>query len=181
VGGKVDVGSNAVLAVRRDDGDKGELRVRGAMTLDQGSSLQDGGKLTLTGSLTGRPDIVAVVDDAWIGGRVDLSSVSGRVEFEDVAIDGNVEIAVGRGGTLLTKVSVDGDVQIHDKRFGVIAVRDSNMDRLTVVDNVVTGLRLVDNIVSKSLTCARNQSNDAFVRGNLVAGIERLASCTGRG
>jgi hypothetical protein len=178
VGGRVDVGANARLWVQRDEADRGALRVRGAMSLDQGSSFLDGGRLTLLGALTGRPDKVAVLDDAYIGGRVSLTSVAQSVEFEDVAIDGDVEIGSGRGGTLLTKIHVDGDLSVHDKRFGAIAVRDSSMERLTVVDNTVTGIRIVDNIVGKGFTCGRNQTTDSEVFRNVVAGVSRLAeSC----
>jgi hypothetical protein len=178
VDGRVDVGADARLWVQRDGSDRGVLRVRGAVSLDQGSSFLDGGRLTILGALTGRPDKVAVLDDAYIGGRVSLTSVAQSVEFEDVAIDGDVEIGSGRGGTLLTKIHVDGELSVHDKRFGSIAVRDSSMDRLTVVDNIVTGIRIVDNIVGKSFTCGRNQSTDSAVFRNVVAGVSRLAvSC----
>ena len=180
VGGKVDVGANARLWVRRgDDSDRGTLRAGGAMSLDQGSAFLDGGRLTLQGAMTGRPDKVAVLDDAYIGGRVSLTSVAQSVEFEDVAIDGDVEIGSGRGGTLLTKIHVDGELSVHDKRFGSITVVDSSMDRLTVVDNVVTGIRIVDNIVGKSFTCLRNQSTDALALRNVVAGVSRTQSCQG--
>jgi hypothetical protein len=82
------------------------------ISLDQGSSFLDGGRQTLLGALTGRPDKVAVLDDAYTGGRVSLTSVAQSVEFEDVAIDGDVEIGSGRGGTLLTKIHVDGDLSV---------------------------------------------------------------------
>lgn len=177
VDGKVDVGANAVLWVERgDDSDRGTLRARGDMLLDEGSSFLDGGTLTLRGSMVGRPDKVAVNDDAFIGGRVSLAAVAKSVEFEDVAIDGDFEIGSGRGGTLLTKVHVDGQLSVHDKRMGSIGVVDSTMDRLTVRDNVVNSLRIVDNIVSKSFTCLRNETN-SIVRGNVVAGESRTESC----
>jgi hypothetical protein len=177
VGGRVDVGADARLWVRRDDPDRGVLRVRGAVSLDQGSSFLDGGRLTILGALTGRPDKVAVLDDAYIGGRVSLTSVAQSVEFEDVAIDGDVEIGSGRGGTLLTKIHVDGEVSVHDKRFGSMGVVDSSMDRLTVVDNTVTGIRIVDNIVGKSFTCLRNQTVNSEVFRNVVAGVSRAGGC----
>jgi hypothetical protein len=176
VGGRVDVGADARLWVRRDGPDRGVLRVRGAVSLDQGSSFLDGGTLTVLGSLTGRPDKVAAFD-ALIGGRVSLMSVAKSVELEDVAIDGDVEIGSGRGGTLLTKVHVDGDLSVHDKRFGSIGVGDSTMDRLTVADNTVTGIRISDNIVSKDFSCLRNQSVDIDVFRNTVAGVSRLGGC----
>lgn len=176
VDGNVDVGANAVLSVERGDDDRGTLRARGDMLLEEGSSFLDGGRLTLRGSMVGRPDKVAVIDDAFIGGRVSLAAVAKSVEFEDVSVDGDFEIGSGRGGTLLTKVHVDGQLSVHDKRMGSIGVVDSTMDRLKVVDNVVNSLRIVDNIVSKSFTCLRNET-DSIVRGNVVAGESRMESC----
>jgi hypothetical protein len=177
VSGGVDVGSDARLWVRRVGRNKGVLKVGRGMSLDPRSSFLHAGRLTLRGALTGRPETVAVLDDAWIGGRVGLNAVSDHVEMQDVSIDGDVEIASGRGGTSLTKISVDGDVQIHDKRFGSINVDDSNMDRLTVVDNKVVAIRITDNIISRSLTCIRNESTGGGVFGNVVAGVERTGGC----
>jgi hypothetical protein len=178
VDGKVDVGANAVLWVQRGDGpDRGTLRAGGGMSLDDGSSFLDGGRLMLRGAMIGRPDKVAVIDDAFIGGRVSLTSVAKSVELEDVSIDGDVEIGSGRGGTLLTRIHVDGDLSLHDKRFGSIGVFDSTMDRLTVVDNVVTSIRIRDNIIAKQFTCLRNGSTDSFASGNVVAGVSRTQSC----
>jgi hypothetical protein len=176
VDGNVDVGANAVLSIERGDDDRGTLRARGDMLLEEGSSFLDGGRLTLRGSMVGRPDKVAVIDDAFIGGRVSLAAVAKSVEFEDVSVDGDFEIGSGRGGTLLTKVHVDGQLSVHDKRMGSIGVVDSTMDRLKVVDNVVNSLRIVDNIVSRSFTCLRNET-DSIVRGNVVAGESRTESC----
>jgi hypothetical protein len=176
VDGNVDVGANAVLSIERGDDDRGTLRARGDMLLEEGSSFLDGGRLTLRGSMVGRPDKVAVIDDAFIGGRVSLAAVAKSVEFEDVSIEGDFEIGSGRGGTLLTKVHVDGQLSVHDKRMGSIGVVNSTMDRLKVVDNVVNSLRIVDNIVSKSFTCLRNETN-SIVRGNVVAGVSRTESC----
>jgi hypothetical protein len=79
--------------------------------------------------------------------------------------------------TLFTKVSVDGDVGVHDRRFGAINIDDSNMDRLTVVDNTVTAIRISDNIVGKSLTCLRNETANRYVFGNVVAGVQRTGGC----
>ena len=177
VDGNVAVGANAVLWVERgDDSNRGTLRARGDMFLDDGSSFLDGGRLTLQGSMVGWPDKVAVIDDAFIGGRVSLAGVAKSVEFEDVAIEGDFEIGKGRGGTLLTKVHVNGQLSVHDKLMGSIGVVDSTMDRLIVRDNVVNSLRIVDNIVSKSFTCLRNETN-SIVRGNVVAGESRTESC----
>jgi hypothetical protein len=177
VDGKIDVGTNAVLWVERgDDSDRGTLRARGDMFLDDGSSFLDGGTVTLRGSMLGRPDKVAVNDDAYIGGRVSLAGVAKSVEFEDVSIDGDFEIGSGRGGTLLTKVHVDGQLSVHDKRMGSIGVIDSTMDRLTVRDNVVNSIRIRDNIIARQFTCLRNQS-DSFASGNVVAGVSRTESC----
>jgi hypothetical protein len=177
VDGNIDVGTNAVLWVERgDDSDRGTLRARGDMFLDDGSSFLDGGTVTLRGSMLGRPDKVAVNDDAYIGGRVSLAGVAKSVEFEDVSIDGDFEIGSGRGGTLLTKVHVDGQLSVHDKRMGLIGVIDSTMDRLTVRDNVVNSIRIRDNIIARQFTCLRNQS-DSFASGNVVAGVSRTESC----
>ena len=181
VDGKVDVGANAVLRVQRGQGGtRGTLRAGGDMSLDPGSSFFDGGKLILKGRMIGRPEKVAVINDAFIGGRVTLAAVSKSVELEDVSIDGDLEIGSGRGGTLITKVHVDGDVSVRDKRFGSMGIYDSTMDRLTVVDNIVTSIRIRDNIIAKQFTCLRNQS-DSFALGNLVAGVSRTVSCAGRG
>ena len=54
---------------------------------------------------------------------------------------------------------------------------DLTMDLLTVVDNTVTGIRIVENIVSKGFTCLRNQIVDAAVFRNVVAGVSRARSC----
>ena len=51
------------------------------------------------------------------------------------------------------------------------------MDLLTVVDNTVTGIRIVDDIVSKGFTCLRNQIVDAAVFRSVVAGVSRARSC----
>jgi hypothetical protein len=181
VAGGVDLGADARLSVRRGtEGARGTLRARGDMSLDQGSTFLSGGRLTLQGRMIGRPDKVGVIDDAFIGGRVTLAAVAKSVELEDVSIDGDLEIGSGRGGTLLTRVHVDGDVSVRDKRFGSIGVYDSTMDRLIVVDNIVTGIRIRDNIIAKQFVCLRNQSNDAFASGNVVVGVSRTDSCVGR-
>jgi len=179
VRGKVDVGADAVLWLRRHGPDRGTLRASGGMSLDEGSSFLDGGRLILRGLMIGRPAKVAVLNDAFIGGRVSLTAVSRSVEFEDVSIDGDVEIGSGRGETSLTRIHADGDVSVRDKRFGSITVTDSTMDRLTVVDNIVTGIRIVDNIVSKQFTCLRNQTKDAEAFRNVAVGVSRTTNCRG--
>jgi hypothetical protein len=182
VGGKVDVGTNAVLWLRRDGPDRGTLRGAGGMSLDEGSTFLDGGRLTLRGNMIGRPAKVGVLDDAFIGGRVTLAAVARSVEFEDVSIDGDLEIGSGRGDTLLTRVHVDGDVSVRDKSgINTITVIDSTMDRLTVVDNIARGIRIVDNILSKGFFCLRNQVGEAEVFRNVVAGVSRTQSCRGAG
>ena len=53
------------------------------MRLDPGSSFLQVGRLTVSGAITGRPDAVAVIDDAWIGGQVALRSGHDLVEFPE--------------------------------------------------------------------------------------------------
>jgi hypothetical protein len=181
VAGGVDLGEDARLWVRRGtEGARGTLRARGEMSLGQGSTFLSGGKLTLLGRMIGRPDKVGLIDDTFIGGRVTLTAVAKSVELEDVSIDGDLEIGSGRGGTLLTRVHVDGDVSVRDKRFGSIGVFDSTMDRLVVVDNIVTSITIRDNIIAKQFACLRNQSANSFASGNVVVGVTRADSCVGR-
>jgi hypothetical protein len=180
VDGRVEIGSNARLSVRKaaEGPNKAALNVQRSVSMEPGSRLLVGGTLIVKGALTGRPEVVAVFDDAWIGGRIDFAAVGDQFELEDVAVDGDIEVAAGgRGGISLNKVSVDGDVQIHDRRFGAINVADSNMDRLSVVDNTVVGIRITDNIIGRSLTCLRNETQNSTVFGNVVAGVVRARGC----
>jgi hypothetical protein len=184
VGGKVDVGRNAVLGMTLSRTPRSTLRAGGGMSLDDGSSfLNYTGRLILRGNMIGKPEKVLLGDDSYIGGRVTVAAITRSLEFEDVSIDGDLEIGYGRGGeTSLNRVHVGGDVSVRDKTgINTITVTDSTMDRLAVLDNISRSIRIVDNIIRKDFWCLRNRVGEAQVFRNLVAGESRTQNCRSEG